>query len=97
VAAYLGLPVSTLCAWRTRGKGPVAHRLGKHLRFAVGDTRPRRGAPRTRETYEWNMRKLVLPVFANLTPREIGVARCDNFIKGLAKRSYSRARQVRNV
>lgn len=51
----------------------------------------------TRLLYERNMRTLVLPVFQNLTLREIGVARCDYFIKQLAKQSYNRARQARNV
>ena len=43
------------------------------------------------------MRTLVLPVFRGLTLREIGVARCDNFIKQLARQSYSRAKQARVV
>jgi len=45
----------------------------------------------TRNLYERDMRTLVTPVFGNLTLREIGVARCDQFIKQLAKISYSRA------
>jgi len=51
----------------------------------------------TRLLYERNMRTLVLPAFENLTLREIGVARCDHFLKQLAKKSYSRARQARLV
>ncbi|WP_370324569.1 tyrosine-type recombinase/integrase [Euzebya sp.] len=51
----------------------------------------------TRQSYERNMRNLVLPVFAPLALREIGVARCDAFLKHLAKRSYNRARQARVV
>ncbi len=51
----------------------------------------------TRLLYERNMSKLVLPYFENLTLREIGVARCDYFIKQLAKVSYNRARQARVV
>ena len=39
VAAYLGVPVSTLYDRRTRGKGPAAYRFGKHLKFAVSDVR----------------------------------------------------------
>ena len=39
LAAYLGLPVSTIYDWRTRGLGPPAYRFGKHLKFAVGDVR----------------------------------------------------------
>jgi integrase len=51
----------------------------------------------TRQLYERNMRTLVLPVFAELTLREIGVARCDHFLKQLAQRSYNRAKQARVV
>lgn len=51
----------------------------------------------TRLLYERNMRILVLPAFKELTLREIGVARCDHFLKRLAKESYSRARQARGV
>lgn len=47
--------------------------------------------------YERNMRTLVLPVFKDLTLREIGVARCDHFIKQLARQSYNRARQAKVV
>ncbi|UOQ89484.1 helix-turn-helix domain-containing protein [Agromyces endophyticus] len=39
LAAYLGVPVSTVYDWRTHGKGPVAYRFGKHLKFAVADVR----------------------------------------------------------
>ena len=34
---YLGVSKSTVYDWRGRGLGPVAHRLGKHLRFARAD------------------------------------------------------------
>jgi integrase len=51
----------------------------------------------TRNLYERNMRTLVSPVFGSLTLREIGVARCDKFIKQLSKVSYSRAKQARVV
>lgn len=51
----------------------------------------------TRLLYERNMRTLVLPAFKELTLREIGVARCDHFIKHLARQSYNRARQARVV
>ena len=37
LAAYLGVPVSTIYDWRTHGKGPTAYRFGKHLKFAVSD------------------------------------------------------------
>lgn len=33
VSAYLGVPVETLYAWRKRGYGPPAARLGRHLRY----------------------------------------------------------------
>lgn len=39
LAAYLGVPVSTVYDWRTRGKGPAAYRFGKHVKFAVSDVR----------------------------------------------------------
>ena len=39
----------------------------------------------------------MLPAFGNLTLREIGVARCDQFLKQLAKQSYNRAKQARVV
>ena len=45
----------------------------------------------TRQLYERNMRTLVLPFFQDVTLREIGVARCDYFLKQLAKQSYNRA------
>ncbi len=51
----------------------------------------------TRNLYERNMRTLVASSFAELTLREIGVARCDYFLKQLAKQSYNRARQARVV
>jgi excisionase family DNA binding protein len=33
VAAYLGIPVQTLYAWRKSRTGPPAARIGKHLRY----------------------------------------------------------------
>lgn len=51
----------------------------------------------TRNLYERNMRTLVSPAFDSLTLREIGVARCDKFIKQLSKISYTRAKQARVV
>jgi len=54
-------------------------------------------APRTRQLYERNMRTLVLPALGNLTLREVGVARCDHFLKQLARQSYSRAKHARVV
>ena len=32
-AAYLGVPVQTLYAWRKRHYGPPAGRVGRHLRY----------------------------------------------------------------
>jgi excisionase family DNA binding protein len=37
LSALIGVPVSTIYDWRVKGQGPVAHRLGKHLRFAPQD------------------------------------------------------------
>jgi hypothetical protein len=51
----------------------------------------------TRNLDERNMRTLVSPAFDQLALREIGVARCDKFIKQLAKISYNRAKQARVV
>ncbi len=39
LASYLGVPVSTVYDWRTRGLGPRAYRFGKHLKFALSDVR----------------------------------------------------------
>ena len=39
LADYLGVPISTVYDWRTRGLGPRAYRFGKHLKFAVSDVR----------------------------------------------------------
>lgn len=51
----------------------------------------------TRQLYERNMRTLVMPAIGNLTLREIGVARCDQLLKQLNRRSYSRAKHARVV
>jgi excisionase family DNA binding protein len=37
VAAYLHVLVKTLYAWRYEGKGPRAHRVGRHLRYRWED------------------------------------------------------------
>ncbi|TDD71641.1 DNA-binding protein [Jiangella aurantiaca] len=39
LAAYLGVPVTTIYDWRTNGKGPPAYKFGKALKFAVSDVR----------------------------------------------------------
>jgi integrase len=54
-------------------------------------------AKQTRDRYAYHMRQLVLPAFKDLALREIGVARCDQFIKTLAKQSYNKARQAKVV
>jgi len=54
-------------------------------------------AAATRDRYAYRMRHLVLPVFADLTLREIGVARCDTLVKQLGQKSYNRARQAKIV
>lgn len=37
LAAYLGIPVATLYAWRYRGQGPPGFRAGRHIRYRRGD------------------------------------------------------------
>jgi excisionase family DNA binding protein len=37
VAAYLGVPIDTLYAWRYRQKGPRGVRVGRHLRYRQED------------------------------------------------------------
>jgi excisionase family DNA binding protein len=37
LAAYLRVPVSTLYVWRTRGNGPQALKVGRHLRYRSDD------------------------------------------------------------
>jgi integrase len=54
-------------------------------------------AEQTRDRYAYHMRQLILPAFEHLTLREIGVASCDLFIKGMAKLSYNKARQAKVV
>ena len=39
LAEYLGVPVATVYDWRSNGLGPVGHRLGKHVRFALSDVK----------------------------------------------------------
>ncbi|MGO1399579.1 MAG: helix-turn-helix domain-containing protein [Brevibacterium yomogidense] len=33
-AAELGIPKQTVYVWRTKGKGPRAHKIGRHVRFS---------------------------------------------------------------
>jgi excisionase family DNA binding protein len=37
VADYLAVPLKTLYAWRHRGDGPPAIRVGRHLRYKPAD------------------------------------------------------------
>jgi excisionase family DNA binding protein len=37
LAAYLGVPVSTIHYWRGKQQGPPAFKLGKQLRFRATD------------------------------------------------------------
>lgn len=37
LAGLLGVPVQTVYAWRSRGGGPPAHRVGRHLRYSLSD------------------------------------------------------------
>ena len=39
VAAYLGVPVTTLYQWRYRRTGPRAYRVGRHLRYRPAEVR----------------------------------------------------------
>lgn len=37
VADYLRVPIATLYGWRYRGEGPLAIRVGRHLRYRRAD------------------------------------------------------------
>jgi excisionase family DNA binding protein len=37
LAEELGIPLRTIYAWRSAGKGPRGHKLGKHVRFRRAD------------------------------------------------------------
>ncbi|MFD2794376.1 helix-turn-helix transcriptional regulator [Promicromonospora vindobonensis] len=39
VSAFLGVPVGTLYAWRSEGKGPDSRRIGKYVRYRPEDVR----------------------------------------------------------
>lgn len=39
LARFLALPVSTIYAWRYRGDGPRALRIGRHIRYRAEDIR----------------------------------------------------------
>lgn len=37
LAVVLGIPVQTLYAWHSRGEGPPAYKIGRHLRYRPDD------------------------------------------------------------
>jgi excisionase family DNA binding protein len=37
LSAYLGVPVSTLYLWRTRGEGPPGFKIGKVVRYRASE------------------------------------------------------------
>ena len=37
LAAYLGVPVTTLYQWRYRREGPRSFRVGRHIRYQSAD------------------------------------------------------------
>lgn len=37
LADYLGVPLSTVYDWRSRGLGPRAYRFGNRVKFALSD------------------------------------------------------------
>lgn len=39
LAEYLGVPIKTLYKWRQQGTGPCSVRVGRHIRYFVGDVR----------------------------------------------------------
>lgn len=39
VAQYLKVPIATLYRWRALGTGPPSIRIGKHIRYRMGDVR----------------------------------------------------------
>lgn len=68
------------------------------VQFWIDDmTDDPRLAQSTKETYENNMRTLVLEAFKHYTLREISVSRVDQFLKHLTTLSYSRAKHAKVV
>jgi excisionase family DNA binding protein len=39
LAKYLSIPVSTIRQWPSRDKGPRRMKVGRHVRYRVGDIR----------------------------------------------------------
>lgn len=37
LAEEVGVPLTTVYAWRHQGAGPVAHKIGRHVRYARAD------------------------------------------------------------
>jgi excisionase family DNA binding protein len=37
LADYLEIPIATLYSWRTKGEGPPAIKVGRHLRYRASD------------------------------------------------------------
>ena len=37
LAKFLGVPVSTVYAWQSRGGGPLGYRVGRHTRYRSDD------------------------------------------------------------
>jgi excisionase family DNA binding protein len=37
VAAFLGVPASTLYTWHHKGTAPKSYRVGKHRKYLLGD------------------------------------------------------------
>jgi excisionase family DNA binding protein len=37
LAEYLGVPLPSVYAWRYKGTGPPAYRVGRHVRYRVED------------------------------------------------------------
>ena len=37
LAEWLGVPIQTIYDWRLSGRAPRAHKIGKHLLFALSD------------------------------------------------------------
>jgi excisionase family DNA binding protein len=50
LADYIGMPLATVRKWHQRGKGPAAHRIGRHLRYSRADVA--KWLAGTRETHQ---------------------------------------------
>ena len=37
LSELLGVPIKTIKDWRTKGEGPVAYKIGNHVRYARAD------------------------------------------------------------